>query len=180
MRRLSLLLSALALLSCSQQTQAPYAVSTKSVHKTGPNYSLKLEYPQLTGVSEAINKQLAESALIHLEQVEDDPLPIDEFAKNLAEDSAVTNLKRESIMTVAHKTIGILTTRCQTTDGEFYEVYDLKTGRRLEFNEIVEPGKLASSGLEPNLGLLSDGIIYNGTRIPYDKLKGVLKPQFLP
>jgi hypothetical protein len=114
-----------------------------------------------------------------LEKVEDAPIPFEEFAKNVGGDKLVTDLKRESITTVAHKTDNILTTRCQTLDGAYYEVYDRKTGRRLEFEDIVEPGKLPPSG-EPNLGLLANGIIYNGAETPYSQLKGVLKPQFLP
>ena len=84
-----------------------------------------------------------------------------------------------SFVIVARQTANTLTTRCQMLDRAYYEVYDRKTGRRLEFEDIVEPGKLPPSG-EPNLGLLANGIIYNGAETPYSQLKGVLKPQFLP
>lgn len=178
MRRLYLALSLLALAACSQPS-VPFAVATKTLTKSGANFSLHLEYPEIAGAPGTLNKQIAESALIHMEQVEDDPIPFEEFAKNLAEDALVTSVKRESVTTIAHKTATFLTTRCQTTDAVFYEVFDWKTGRRLEFEDIVEPGKLPPSG-EPNLGLLSGGIFYNGSEMPYDKLKGVLKPQFLP
>lgn len=174
MQRLYLTLSLLALAACGSNKPVE-----KSFEKHGANYSLKLVYPEIPGAPEKLNKQIAESALIRLEKVEDDPIPLDEFAKNVAGDKLVTDLKRESITTVAHKTANIVTTRCQTLDGTYYEVYDLKTGRCLEFNDIVEPGKLPPSG-EPNLGLLANGIIYNGVETPYSQLKGVLKPQFLP
>lgn len=177
MQRLYLALSLLALAACSGPSIQ--SVVTKTFTKTGANYSLKLEYPEFPGAPEKLNKQIAESALIRLEKVEDSPILFEQFAKNVGGDKLVTDLKRESITKIAHKTANILTTRCQTLDGAFYEVYDLKTGRRLEFEDIVEPGKLPPSG-EPNLGLLANGIIYNGTETPYSQLKGVLKPQFLP
>ena len=178
MQRLYLALSLLALTACSGPS-IQFAVITKTLTKSGANYSLKLEYPEIVGAPGSLNKQIVESALIRLEKVADSPIPLDEFAKNVAGDKLVTDLKRESITTVAHKTDSILTTRCQTLDGAYYEVYDRKTGRRLEFEDIVEPGKLPPSG-EPNLGLLANGIIYNGAETPYSQLKGVLKPQFLP
>ena len=177
MQRLYLTLSLLALAACSGPSIQ--SVVTKTITKKGDNYSLKLEYPAIPGAPEKLNKQIAESALIRLEKVEDSPIPLDQFEKNVAGDKLVTDLKRESITTVAHKTDNILTTRCQTLDGAYYEVYDRKTGRRLEFEDIVEPGKLPPSG-EPNLGLLANGIIYTGAETPYSQLKGVLKPQFLP
>ena len=177
MQRLYLTLSLLALAACG--SSSIQSVVTKTITKTGSNYSLKLEYPEIPGAPEKLNKQIAESALIRLEKVEDSPIPFEEFANNVAGDKLVTDLKRESITKVAHKTATILTTRCQTLDGAYYEVYDLQSGRRLEFEDIVEPGKLPPSG-EPNLGLLANGIIYNGAETPYSQLKGALKPQFLP
>ena len=174
MQRLYLALSLLALAACGSNKPLE-----KSFDKHGANYSLKLQYPEIPGAPESLNKQIANSALIRLEKVEDDPIPLDEFANNVGGDKLVTDLKRESITTIAHKTATFLTTRCQTLDGAYYEVYDLKSGRRLEFDDIVEPGKLPPSG-EPNLGLLANGIIYNGAETPYSQLKGVLKPQFLP
>lgn len=181
MQRLYPALVALALLSCGH---TPTVSKTVSVERNGANHKLKLEYPVVPDVPEAINKQIAEAALIHLEQVEDDPIPFEDFAKNVSGDPAVTQLNRESILTVAHKTAATLTTRCKTTDAVFYEVYDLKSGRRLELNDLFEPGKLETLNNpgpnEPTVGLLPNGIAFNDTEIPYEKLKGVLKPQYIP
>ena len=209
MRRLSLSAFAVLLFSCTPAAPPARSVTKSvSVEKNGSSYKVKLEYPVVAEASEALNKQIAEAALIHLEQVEDDPIPLEEYVKNLAAESAGQQWVFESVMTVAHQTPAILTTLCKTYTNtgaahpnvfQHYEVYDLKTGKRLELSDLLETGKLdairAIANLtgdfpnEPEIGLLKDHAVYRAdadarmildAEIPYAKLKGIIKSQYLP
>jgi len=205
MRRLVLALYLVVLAACGSPPAETKAVS---IEKNGPSYKVKLEYPVVAGAPAAINKQIAEAALIHLEQVEDDPLPLDEYVKNIAGESVGQQWVFESIMTIAHQTPAILTTVCKTYTNtgaahpnvfQHYEVYDLKTAKRLELSDLLESGKLDAIRSianvtgdfpnEPEIGLLKDHAVYRpdpdarmvlDTEIPYAKLKGILKPQYIP
>jgi len=205
MRRFCLTL--LLLVSCGR-SDGLWIAKTKTIEKTGPTFKIKLEHPVIAGAPEAFNKQLAEAALIHLEQVENDPVPIDEYAKNIAEESAGRQWAFESIMTVAYQSPTTLTTLCKTYTNtgaahpnvfQYYEVYDRKTGKRLELSDLLESGKLdAIRALanvtgdfpnEPQIGLLKDHAVFRpdpdsrmvlDAQIPYEKLKGILKSQYLP
>ena len=111
-------------------------------------------------------------------------------------------------MTIAHHDRATVTTICKTYTNtgaahpnvfHYYEVYGLKTGRRLELSDLLEDGKLdAFRALanvtgefpnEPAIGLLKDHAVFRSgpdarmvldVEIPYDKLKGIIKPQYLP
>jgi hypothetical protein len=209
MRRLSISAFAVLLFSCTPATPPVQTVSKSvKVEKNGSSYKVKLEYPVVAEASEALNKLIAETALIHLEQVEDDPIPLEEFAKNVGEESTGQQWVFESVMTVAHQTPAILTTLCKTYTNtgaahpnlfQHYEVYDLKTGKRLELSDLLETGKRDAIRAianvtgdfpnEPEIGLLKDHAVYRpdadarmvlDNEIPYAKLKGILKSQYLP
>jgi hypothetical protein len=184
MRRLSLAVYAIALWSCAKPT-VPFAVTTKTLAKQGPNFSLQLEYPEIAGAPDSLNQQLATEALTHLEQVEDDPIPFEEYAKNIAGDSAVTALANVSVMTVVHHTAAYVTTRCQTKDAVYFDSYALASGKHLELSDLLEPGKAsalpAGTGpMEPTFGLVAGGLMWDGAEIPFTKLQGILKPAFIP
>ena len=183
-RRLFLALSLAFLASCSSGPATFHSVATRSFEKAGPHFSLKLQYPEIAGAPGDLNQLLADNALARLQDVEDNPLPFDDYARNIAEDSAVTALHAESILTIAHRTPEFLTTRCLTSEGAFYDVYDARTGRHLEPDDLLEDGKhhaLPDPGpAEPSIGLLPDHAVCNGVDIPYDRLRGILKPRFLP
>lgn len=209
MRRALLAVLPLALLSCSAPPPSgEWTVASKSLLSNSPTYSLKLEYPVLKGAPEAFNAQIATAALTHLEQVEDDPIPFEEFAKNLGNESAGQKWAFESTMTVAWLGPATVTTlsRTSTDTGtgqpslfHHYEVYDRTTGRRLELSDLVEDGKLdALRALakvtgdfpnEPEIGLLkdtlvfrpdADGLTVKDSPVPYSELKGILKSKYLP
>lgn len=205
MRRLNLALFALVLIGCGA---TPPAVTAVALEQKGATYSLKLQYPVVEGASAALNKQLADTALTHLEQVEDDPVPFAEYAKNIAQESAGGNWVFESVMTIAHQSPSILTTLCKayTNTGaahpntfHYYEVYDLTTGKRLELSDLIEDGKLPALRAlakvtedypnEPEIGLLKDSLVFRpdpdarmvlDSQIPYAQLKGILKSKYLP
>jgi hypothetical protein len=179
MRHLSIVLYAVFLFSCAPAVKGRFVMEAISVERKGASFQLKLEYPVIAGAPAALNKHLADAALIHLEQVENDPVPIDEYAKNLAAESAGQQWVIESVTTVAHQSANILTTLCKTytnTGGahpnvfHYYEVYDLKTGRLLDLSDLLEGGKLnelraiaivsADYPNEPKIGLLKDKAIY--------------------
>jgi len=209
MRRLSLVLPVLALLSCGGSPTVERSEPKEVlVEKSGASYKLKLQYPVLQGVPREINAAIATAALTHLEQVEDDPIPVEEYAKNLAEESAGQQWVFESVLTVAHQSPNLLTTLCKTYTNtgaahpnvfHYYEVYDLRTAKRLELSDLVLDGKLddlrklanvtGDFPNEPAIGLLPNHVAFRAdpdarmvldAEIPYDKLKGILKPQFLP
>lgn len=137
----------------------------ESREEKGAGTSLKLEYPAITaGVEEAVRSRLnaafAQSALLHLEQVEDDPIPFDEYAKNFNADhasmkgeaGASAGWSNESVMEIAHQGKSYVTTRCKTftfTGGAHpnhfthYEIYSSRDGRRIEFSDIVAEGRMA-------------------------------------
>jgi hypothetical protein len=101
-----------------------------------------------------------------------------------------------------------LTTLCKTYTNtgaahpnafHYYEVYDLNTRRRLELDDLLEPGKLAALRAlargskegpnEPAIGLLQDHLVFRAdpdarmvqdVAIPYAQLKGILKSQYIP
>ncbi|MBL8236149.1 MAG: hypothetical protein JNM66_01930 [Bryobacterales bacterium] len=196
-----------AFLSCAPPSGQRIA-STVSKEKKGDTYSMKLEYPQIVGAPEAFNKLLEVAALTHLEQVEDSPLPFDEYARNIATESAGQKWAFESIMKVAHLQGLTLTTLCKTYTNtgaahpnvfHYYEVYDLTTRKRLELDDLLETGKLpalralakapADSSSEPAIGLLPDHLVYRAdpdarmvedVKIPYGQLKGILKSRYIP
>ena len=209
MRRLYITLCILGLASCGGPAKSDWAVSAKTLEKKGHNYSLKLEYPNIEGAPAALNKALANSALAHLEQVEDYPIAFDEYAINFAEDAAGKPWTNESVLTVVHRGKAVLTTVCRTASDTgsghpntfaHYETWDLRDGRSLDYTDLLEAGKADAlrvlAGVpegafpnEPAVGLLPDTLVYlpdpdisatKEIRIPYDKLKGILKPQYLP
>lgn len=207
MRLLYAALLAFLLLSCSPPN-GQWIASTVTKEKKAPTYTLKLQYPRLQGASDAFNNTLEQSALIHLEQVEDDPIPFEEYEKNIAVESAGQQWAFESVMAIANQNPSTVTTICKTYTNtgaahpnvfHYYEVYDRASGRRLELNDLLEPGKLPalqtmakSKGDEPNepqIGLLPDHLVFRAdpdarmvedVAIPYAQLKGILKTQYIP
>jgi hypothetical protein len=157
MCRPSLLLLLTILAACSRpESGAPAWTSRQqTIERKGGHFSLRLRYPVLEGAPATLNAQLAESALIHLEQVEDAPIPFEEYARNFATDSKAIRpdlvWKKESVLEVAHQGQAVLTTLCLTTsnsgdgpaDFAHYENYAVADGRRLELSDLVEPGRLA-------------------------------------
>jgi hypothetical protein len=218
MQRLYIALYALAIAACGSSKNNPeitpaWLAVGKSVERTADRYKVKLEHPVITmGVDDpsraGLNLQFAESALTHLEQVEDNPIPFDEYAKNFGEESGGQQWVNESIMTIAHHNRSTVTTLCKTYTNtgavhpnvfRYYEVYDLKTGRRLELSDLLENGKLDAIRAianvagdfpnEPAIGLLNNHAVYRPdpdsrmvpeVEIPYAKLKGIIKSQYLP
>ena len=204
--------------ACGSSKKIPEVTPTwlavsKSIEKKDDRYKVKLEHPIITmGVDDpsraSLNKQFAESALTHLEQVEDDPIPLDEYAKNFGAESAGQEWVNESIMTIAHHDRATVTTICKTYTNtgaahpnvfQYYEVYDLGTGRRIELSDLLEDGKLdalralakvtGEFSNEPAIGLLKDHAVIRPApdarmvvdiEIPYEKLKGIIKSQYLP
>jgi len=207
-----------ALAACGSSKKIPentpaWLTVSKTIEKKGDRYKVKLEYPIITmGVADparsSLNKQFAESALTHLEQVEDDPIPFDEYAKNFGEESAGQEWVNESIVAIAHHDRATVTTICKTYANtgaahpnvfHYYDVYDLRTGRRLELSDLLEGGKLddlravakmtAEFPNEPAIGLLKDYAVVRpdpdarmvlDIEIPYDKLKRIIKSRYLP
>lgn len=181
----------------------------KVLEKKGSSYELKLAHPVIEGAPDALNKSIAESALTHLEQVEDDPIPFEEYAKNIAAESAGQQWALESILTIERHNPRFLTAFCKTYTNtgaahpnvfHYYEVYDAATGKRIEAMDLLESGKAGAlrslAKVEPNaypnepeIGLYPDHLLYQpdpdsrmvpGVQIPYAQLKGILKPEFFP
>lgn len=207
MRLLYIVLCVL-LASCVQNIVQQAAIVQKSFQVKEANYTVRLEYPIISGASDALNNQLALAALTHLEQVEDDPIPFKDYARNFGVDAAGQQWANEAILTIAHQTPATVTTLCKTYTNtgaahpsvyHHYEVYDASSGRRLELNDLLEDGKLDAIRAianvkgdfpnEPEIGLLKDALVFRpdpdartvpDTKIEYAKLKGILKPQFFP
>lgn len=185
---LPLLLPILAACSHPEPGAPAWTSRQQQIEQKGGHYVVALRYPVLQGAPVGLNEQLAQSALIHLEQVEDDPIPFEEFARNFATDSKELRpglvWKKETVLEVAHQGRAVLTTLCRTSSssGEapaafaHYENYAIADGRRLELADLIEPGRLAAlTALAAGLHTQQSGARIDTASFPNEPALGFLR-----